>query len=319
MTLLQIQYAMECFVSGSFSKAVQNLFTSVSNLSKTIKALEDELGYELFVRDSSGVLPTPEGRGFLVHAREILDSCKSISGLKNEEKTYSFSCASVPVFSFTAAFVRLTQEYQNKGRLNFKFDTSDVGTIADDIAKRKTDLGVVAVYPATPADYQYFNRRGLACRELMKTQLGVFLRSGHPALKDGLDHFDFSSLSQYPYESRLDQYSFYQGIADNVPAIFRNPFDRSSRSRVYVTDRALRRRLLRETDTFTTMPANKALAESMQLVCLPIPNVFTTYACIYPADRPLSPVAQRYLQLLDEESRSIMVSTPSDLLPEKSK
>ncbi|MBQ4491084.1 MAG: LysR family transcriptional regulator, partial [Pyramidobacter sp.] len=58
MTLLQIQYALECYATGSLSKAAQNLFTSVSNLSKTLHALEDELGCELFVRTSSGVTPT---------------------------------------------------------------------------------------------------------------------------------------------------------------------------------------------------------------------------------------------------------------------
>jgi len=313
MTLLQIQYALECYATGSLSKAAQNLFTSVSNLSKTLHALEDELGCELFVRTSSGVTPTELGRGFFVHARAVMDECKQMADLRKETPTYSFSCASVPVFSFSAAFVRLTQEYQGKGRLNFKFDTSDVGTIVDDIAKRHTDLGIVAVYPDSPADYQYFHRHGLDCRELMKTQLAVYLRPEHPALQNGQKQFDFAALHAYPYESRLDQYSFYQGIADSVPAIFRNPFDRSCRSRVYVTDRALRRRLLHETDTFTTMPANQTLAAAQKLVCLPIPGVFTTYACLFPADAPLSPVAERYLALLRQEMDSCTTATPPEL------
>lgn len=58
MTLLQIQYAISCFHTGSISKAAQENYTSVANLSKALKALESELNYALFFRSHSGLVPT---------------------------------------------------------------------------------------------------------------------------------------------------------------------------------------------------------------------------------------------------------------------
>ena len=64
MTLLQIQYAISCFHTGSISKSAQENYTSVANLSKALKALESELNYALFFRSHSGLVHTKKGRNF---------------------------------------------------------------------------------------------------------------------------------------------------------------------------------------------------------------------------------------------------------------
>ena len=57
---------------GGFSAAARRLHISQPALSHNISALEDQFGVELFVRNNSGVHPTPAGRALLDEARAIL-------------------------------------------------------------------------------------------------------------------------------------------------------------------------------------------------------------------------------------------------------
>lgn len=81
MTILQLQYAVECARRQSINQAAQALFVSTSNMSKAILALEGELGFPIFTRTPGGIRPTPKGEVFLQHARTVLVSDR---GWKNE-------------------------------------------------------------------------------------------------------------------------------------------------------------------------------------------------------------------------------------------
>ena len=49
MNLNSFVYVAEVERCGSINRAAQNLYTSQSNLSTALKALEDELGYPIFI------------------------------------------------------------------------------------------------------------------------------------------------------------------------------------------------------------------------------------------------------------------------------
>ena len=61
MTIKQLEYFMETARQLSFSKAAENLFISQSALSRSIAALEDELGTILLFRNRHSVALTPSG------------------------------------------------------------------------------------------------------------------------------------------------------------------------------------------------------------------------------------------------------------------
>lgn len=58
------RYAVEIEKTGSITKAAQNLFMAQPNLSKAVKEMEEQLGYAVFERTQSGMLPTEKGRNF---------------------------------------------------------------------------------------------------------------------------------------------------------------------------------------------------------------------------------------------------------------
>jgi len=61
----QLEYFLAVARSRKFYRAAEDSYVSQSSLSKQIKALEEELGVDLFVRSSAGVSLTPAGELFL--------------------------------------------------------------------------------------------------------------------------------------------------------------------------------------------------------------------------------------------------------------
>ena len=72
MNTLLFKYAIEIEHTRSISRAARNLMMAQPNLSKSIKELEDSLGFNIFERTSKGVIPTAKGEVFLDYARSIL-------------------------------------------------------------------------------------------------------------------------------------------------------------------------------------------------------------------------------------------------------
>lgn len=101
MELRQIRYFLQIAETSSFSEASRQLCVSQSTVSQQIKQLEDELGAELFVRDSHSVKLSDYGIQFLPYAKDIAEDVRSgvarikdVSGLSvgtiNIGATYTF-------------------------------------------------------------------------------------------------------------------------------------------------------------------------------------------------------------------------------------
>ena len=62
MNFDQLKYFLTIVKTGSFSEAADEMFISQSSMSKQIKALEHELGIDLFKREHSKIYLTSAGR-----------------------------------------------------------------------------------------------------------------------------------------------------------------------------------------------------------------------------------------------------------------
>lgn len=72
MTLKQLEYFLAIAENGSITKAASTLSISQPPLSLQLKALEEELGCQLFVRDKKNMVITPKGIILRDRAKEIL-------------------------------------------------------------------------------------------------------------------------------------------------------------------------------------------------------------------------------------------------------
>lgn len=74
MELRQIQYFIQLYQDRNITKASKNLYISQQGLSKSVSRLEEELGFPLFERCPSGVIPTEEASLLFTHFNKIANS-----------------------------------------------------------------------------------------------------------------------------------------------------------------------------------------------------------------------------------------------------
>ena len=71
MTLRDIDFILELAQTQNFNRAAENLFTAQPTFSYHIKAVEEELGFQIFIRTSKGAVLTPAGAQFCVTLRNV--------------------------------------------------------------------------------------------------------------------------------------------------------------------------------------------------------------------------------------------------------
>ena len=86
MNLQALRYAVEVEHAGSISLAAENLFMNQPHLSKAIRDLEKEMGFDIFNRTSRGIVPIDEGEEFLNHAKEVLAKVAVLEQLREKSK-----------------------------------------------------------------------------------------------------------------------------------------------------------------------------------------------------------------------------------------
>lgn len=74
MELRQIQYFVQLYKDRNITKASQTLYISQQGLSKSIRKLEEELGFLLFERSVSGVIPTDYAHKLYLSFQKVTDS-----------------------------------------------------------------------------------------------------------------------------------------------------------------------------------------------------------------------------------------------------
>lgn len=110
MRIEQFIYLSEIFKHQSISAASQYCYTSPQNISKSICALEKELGTTLFKRTRQGIIMTPDGQKILESAQLIANEVSKIQiACPNKEHTQhsdsitSFSVLTTrPLLSFSS-------------------------------------------------------------------------------------------------------------------------------------------------------------------------------------------------------------------------
>jgi DNA-binding transcriptional LysR family regulator len=80
MTLVQLRHLIALAETGSFSRAAQSQFLTQPALSRSIRALEDELGMPLFDRVGRRIELTAFGRATLERARLLVSDADELQG-----------------------------------------------------------------------------------------------------------------------------------------------------------------------------------------------------------------------------------------------
>lgn len=115
MELKQIRYYCAVCANGSFSRAATLLNVSQSALSKQVRALEEDLGALLLIRDGRGVRLTPHGaelyERFLAIEAQLAEAQATITATSSTGKTIAIGTTPLLGTGFLARLIDRIQTY----------------------------------------------------------------------------------------------------------------------------------------------------------------------------------------------------------------
>lgn len=144
MELKQLQYFVICAETQSFRKASSLLFTTQSNVSKVIKALEDELGQTLFRRSQTGVVLTEKGKQIYEYATATLDSADRIMNCSSQSAKTELKILTNPSSWMANAFCRYYQEFASPS-ISYTFLSSNTHDIINSLTAETASLAFIYV------------------------------------------------------------------------------------------------------------------------------------------------------------------------------
>lgn len=196
MTLVQLKHFIALAESGSFSKAGELLHLTQPALSRSIRALEDELELPLFDRVGRRSELTPFGREVLSRAQDLVleagdlrESGRLMSA--GQAGTMRVGMASGPgAILMTPLLMHIATHYP---KLRVKVARSGTELLLQALRERTLDAVVLEARSLRPAtDLQ---------TTLLRDMRGAFMcRKGHPLARK-LGGVDFETLSRYPIAS----------------------------------------------------------------------------------------------------------------------
>ena len=113
MTFVQLQQLLEIHKTGSISQAAKNLFISQPSISLTLKSLEEELGFPIFLRTRKGLIPTLQGINVIDHAARICESYRLLT-TPEPQKSTTLRISSVSFPPIHNSFLRLVEENRSR-------------------------------------------------------------------------------------------------------------------------------------------------------------------------------------------------------------
>lgn len=179
MELRHLRYFIMVAEERHFTRAAARLNMQQPPLSQQIRALEQELGFDLFKRHPKGVDLTAGGLVFLDEARIILARVEQGS-LKASRAAQGIEGTLVIAFTSSAAahpliprIIRAYREHYPGVELSIK--EGSAREVTEDATEKRIDLGILR---APVSDHQ-----SLTFHRLLNEAMLLALPSGHPLLK----------------------------------------------------------------------------------------------------------------------------------------
>jgi len=202
MTLTQLRYLVAISDSGlNITQAAESVHATQPGLSKQLKQLEDELGFQLFARKGKSLASiTPAGEEVLKRSRIILAEARNIRALAANLRGDDKGELSITTTHTQARFVLPTAIAQLKQRypaVNVHLKPHGDAQVLGLFERGQADLAIISTTGTPPTD-------GLAV-PLFRWRRAVVVPQGHAlgSLKRALKLSDLDGQPLVSYESSL--------------------------------------------------------------------------------------------------------------------
>ena len=197
MTLQQLKYVIMIADCGSMNEAAKRLYISQPSLSGTIKELEEEIGFDIFLRSNRGIVITPEGEEFLSYARQVAEQYRLLEDKYIEKRSKKKFSVSMQHYTFAVkAFVEMVKKV---GMEEYEFAAHETKTyeVIENVKNFKSELGVLYLNEFNEQVMSKLLRENsLEFIELFQCDTYVYLWAGHPLAKK--ERITMKELEEYP-------------------------------------------------------------------------------------------------------------------------
>jgi DNA-binding transcriptional LysR family regulator len=180
MELRHLRYFVVVAEEGHFTRAAERLGMQQPPLSQQIRALEDELGFELLRRHPKGAALTAAGVVFLQEAKAILDSVNQAAARGAQVARGAEGTIAIGLTSSAAAhplIPRIVRAYRSAWpRVRLEFREGNAAEMTDAVAAGKLNVAFLRRPVGRPA--------GLAFHRLLEEEMLLVLPAGHRLLSE---------------------------------------------------------------------------------------------------------------------------------------
>lgn len=207
MDIRSMRYILEVIKTGSFTKAAHNLYISPQALGKTVRAVEEELDTELFIRDTHSLQTTAFGRAFGREAEACVaayeQACMRINALARQAAgSINIACAyGIPsaLGYENPSVLRQILKQRTGLELDIAFDELPDLLAERELREETCDIGLLMGAPEHAEDYETVLLR--------MHHLVAVVREGHPLA--GRASISMRELADWPVASRNQYYRSY--------------------------------------------------------------------------------------------------------------
>lgn len=196
MTLVQLRHLTSLAQTGSFSKSAAALFLTQPALSRSIRALESELGQPLFDRIGRHSEVTPFGRDVVARARELVLAADDLRASGRRASDGFDGVLRIGMGSGPGSLLMtplLMKAAQDRPRLKLEVARAGTGLLVQALRERALDALVVDTRSLRPAP-------DLDVRLLHEMRGAFLVRRGHPLTRRRARP-SFDDLLPYPMAS----------------------------------------------------------------------------------------------------------------------
>ena len=198
MQLHQLRYVVSVADERSFTKAAARLLVAQPSVSAAVRALERELGVELFHRSGGHVILSPAGEAFLPWARQVLADCDAgvaavgdLLGLQRGR----LSLGATPSITTDLLPPVLADFHRRYPKVDVSLREGGSRRLVDSLERGDLELAVV-ILPVEKA--------WVRAEPLVNEQLVLALPTGHPLT--GRDRASVHDLAELPLVMFRDGY-----------------------------------------------------------------------------------------------------------------
>lgn len=145
MKLEQFEQVLEVVKTGTFSQAARNLYMAQSNLSSSIKQLEDELNCKLLIRTKDGVVPTEDGKYLLEHMMMIQEKYNILKSYSQnrEPARLTLRIATTNLNRLVPYFIEISRKYMGSP-INFSlYNCETLNDVIEKVSTCQVDFALI--------------------------------------------------------------------------------------------------------------------------------------------------------------------------------